>query len=221
MNEIIRVAILDDHQAVMDGYVYRLSKAGDIEVTAQLMYGEEVEPALQVQQADVLILDISVPTSPSNPNPFPILFLVPRLVEKYPDLSVLIISMHSQRSLVRLLLDAGANGYILKDDRSAIMDLPAVIRLIHKGGIYFSQKISEMVTSKPDENENMLTPRQLEVLSYCAAYPEITTSQLASQLNISPSTVRNLLSGAYLRLDVPNRSAAIAKARQLQLISPQ
>jgi two-component system, NarL family, nitrate/nitrite response regulator NarL len=221
MNEIIRLAILDDHQAVMDGYLYRLSKAEDIQVIAQMMYGEEVEPALQAQQADILILDISVPTSPTNPNSYPILYLIPRLIEKYPDLSILVISMHSQRSLVRLLLEAGANGYILKDDRSAIMDLPAVIRLVHKGGIYFSQKISEMVKSRPGENENLLTPRQLEVLSYCAAYPEISTSQLATQLNISPSTVRNLLSGAYLRLEVPNRSAAIARAHQLQLISPE
>jgi two-component system, NarL family, nitrate/nitrite response regulator NarL len=221
MNENIRLAILDDHQAVIDGYLYRLARAEDIQVTAQVMYGEDLEPALQAQTVDVVILDISVPTSPINPNPYPILYLIPRLVEKYPDLSILVISMHSQRSLVRHLLEAGANGYILKDDRSAIMNLPAVIRLVHKGGIYFSQKISEMFKTNPDGNEGLLTPRQLEVLSYCAAYPEISTSQLADKLNISSSTVRNLLSGAYLRLDVPNRTAAIAKARQMQLISPE
>jgi len=220
MSDLIRVAILDDHQAVIDGYLYRLANCSDIQVIKQMNYGEEVQPFLHLQPVDLLILDISVPSSLSNPNPYPILYLIPQLVENHPDLSILVISMHSQRTLVRLLVEAGANGYILKDDRDAIVDLAAIIRLVHNGGIYFSRKISEMVRSQPGKDENLLTPRQLEVLSFCAAYPEVSTSQLAAQLCISPSTVRNLLSGAYMRLDVPNRTAAIARARQLQLISP-
>jgi DNA-binding NarL/FixJ family response regulator len=218
---MIQVAILDDHQAVIDGYLFRLSSAADIKVTSQLIFGEEVEPALETRPADVIILDVSVPTSETNPNPYPILYLIPRLIEKYPDLAILVISMHSQRSLVRLLLEAGASGYILKDDRTAMVDLPAIIRLIHKGGIYFSQKIAGLIRTQPGDIEKLLTPRQLEVLSYCAAYPEISTGQIAQNLNISPSTVRNLLSSSYIRLEVPNRAAAIAKARQMDLLSPE
>ena len=221
MSKIIRLAILDDHQAVIDGYLFRLASSPDIQVTGQLYYGEEVLPFLKGQPADVLILDISVPTSPTNPNPYPILHLIPQLVEKYPDLSILVISMHGQPSLVRLLLEAGANGFILKDYLEASLDLAAIIHLVNQGGVFFSRKISDLVRSQPGKEEYLLTPRQLEVLSFCAAYPEISTSQLASQLNISASTVRNLLSGAYMRLDVPNRAAAIARARQLQLISPE
>ena len=89
---MIKVAILDDHQAVIDGYLFRLSSAVDIKVTSQLIFGEEVEPALEARPADVIILDVSVPTSETNPNPYPILYLIPRLVEKYPDLSILVIS---------------------------------------------------------------------------------------------------------------------------------
>ena len=65
-----------------------------------------------------------------------------------------------------------------------------------------------------------LTPRQIEVLSLCAAYPDAMTSELAEKLNVANSTIRNLLSSAYLRLGVRSRAAAVARAQQLCLIVP-
>ena len=62
--------------------------------------------------------------------------------------------------------------------------------------------------------------RQLEALSLCAAYPEATTAELADRLGVAHSTLRNLLSGAYLRLNVRSRTAAVAKAQRLGLITP-
>jgi DNA-binding NarL/FixJ family response regulator len=220
MTELIRVAILEDHQAIIDGYLYRLASAADIEVSAVLMHGEEVEPALAGQAVDVLLADVGVPTSPENSNPYPILHVISKLLDRYPDLVVLVISMHSQRSLIQALREAGASGYILKDDRTAMLELPAIIRLAHNGGIYFSPAVAKLLKAPPGEGENLLTARQAEVLSYCSAYPETSTAQLAERLNVAPSTVRNLLSGAYLRLEVPNRIAAVLRARQLGLISP-
>jgi DNA-binding CsgD family transcriptional regulator len=68
------------------------------------------------------------------------------------------------------------------------------------------------------EDVPSLTPRQMEVLSLCAAYPEKPTAQLAKHLHIVDSTFRDHLTDIYLKLGVPNRAAAIAKARQLGLI---
>jgi two-component system, NarL family, nitrate/nitrite response regulator NarL len=220
LSEPIRVMILEDHQAIIDGYLYRLNPAPDIQVCGALMRGDELEQALEQQSVDVLLADVQVPVSEENPNPYPILHVIPKLLEKYPDMAVIVISMHSQRALVRALREAGASGYILKDDRAAMLDLPAIIRLVHAGGIYFSQAVARLLMAQPGEGEGLLTARQAEVLSYCAAYPEISTAQIAHQLHIAQSTVRNLLSGAYLRLEVPNRAAAIARARQLGLIAP-
>jgi two-component system, NarL family, nitrate/nitrite response regulator NarL len=219
MNEPIRVAILDDHQGIIDGYLSRLSSIKDITVIATLLFGEDLEPALKKQPVDILILDVHVPTSPSNPNPYPIHYLIPRLLDTYPDMAILVISMDAQRTLVRTIMEAGASGFILKDDRAAIIELPAIIHMLHSGGIYLSKQVSNALKGSPDEG--VLTSRQIEVLSYCASSPELSTAQLAQQLNIAPSTVRNLLSGAYLRLEVPNRAAAIAKARQLGLITSE
>jgi len=221
MEPKIRVAILDDHQGIIDGVLYRLGQAADIEVVGTMMEGEQVEPFLGSNPVDVLLLDVQAPTSANNPTPYPILFLVPRLLERFPDLAVLILSMHRQRSLVKFLLKAGASGYILKEDQAAIRELAAIIRQVAAGEFYISQSLHEELfnESKPGDGHG-LSLRQMEALSLCAAHPDASTTELAGQMNIAHSTLRNLLSGVYLRLNVRTRAAAIARARLLGLISP-
>ena len=217
----IRVTILDDHQSIIDGYVLRLSNVSGFEVVATINYGEELEPALATHPTDVLLLDIGVPTSNHNPNPYPILYEIPNLLQKYPHLYILAISMHVERSLIRAVMEAGASGYVLKDDRATIQELANVVQSIANGGIYFSEKAYQlMLNQKTTPTGERLSPRQLEALSLCAAYPDWTSADLATKMAVSHSTVRNLLSGAYLRLGVHNRSAAIEKARQFGLITP-
>ncbi len=222
INHKIRVAILDDHPAIIDGYLYRLSKVPDIEVVATLNYGENLAPALAQNAVDVLLLDVQVPVSPENRNLYPILYVIPKVLQQYPDLSVLVISMHEQRTLIKAVMDAGASGYIVKDDQASIRDLASIIKLVAEGGIHLSQKIYQLLkTPQVSELDRPLNPRQLEALALCAAYPDESTAQLASRLQIEGSTTRNLLSGAYLKLGVSTRAAAIAKARQLGLITPE
>lgn len=220
--EKVRVAILDDHQSIIDGYLYRLNQAPEIEVVATATYGEELEPILAKHNADVLLLDLSVRTSPDNPNPFPILHVIPRLLQRYSNLSVLVISMFSEAGLMRSLIEAGASGYILKDDQSAFRDLGNVVLSIAHGGIFFSKKAHSLYMQTDTQNgSELLTPRQMEVISLCAAYPDASTSDLAQMMTISNSTVRNLLSSVYLRLGVHSRTAAVEKAREMGLVTPR
>lgn len=220
MDKKIRVAILDDHQSIIDGYIYRLEKDPQLEIVATMGFGDDLEPVLEKTPSDVLLLDINVPTSNENRNPYPILYAIPRLLQAHPNLNILVISMHAERGLIRAVMDAGANGYILKDDQAVLKDLGSVVKSIAAGGIHFSH-IAHGIYSKYLSNEaGELTPRQLEVLSLCAAYPDASTSDLAKKMNVTNSTVRNLLSGAYFKLDTHNRSGAIAKAQQLGLITP-
>jgi DNA-binding NarL/FixJ family response regulator len=220
--EKVRVAILDDHQSIIDGYIYRLGSTPEIEVIATATYGEELESVLSKHPADVLLLDLSVRTSPENPNPFPILYLVPKLLQKYPKLNVLIISMFAEPGLMRSIIEAGASGYILKDDQSAFRELGNVVLSIAHGGIFFSKKAHSLYMQADAVNgSDLLTPRQLEVISLCAAYPDASTSDLAQMMTVSNSTVRNLLSSLYLRLGVHSRTAAVEKAREMGLITPR
>jgi DNA-binding NarL/FixJ family response regulator len=218
----VRVAILDDHQSIIDGYIYRLSSTPEIEVVGTATFGEELEPMLSKHSTDVLLLDLSVRTAPDNPNPFPVLHTIPQLLQKYPNLSVLVISMFSEPGLMRALIETGASGYILKDDQAAFRDLGNVVLSVAHGGIFFSKKAHNLYLQADHvENGEKLTPRQMEVISLCAAYPDATTADLAEMMSISNSTVRNLLSSLYLRLGVHSRTAAVEKAREMGLVTPR
>lgn len=221
MKNKISVTILDDHQSIVDGYMFRLSKFPQIEIINTIEYGEDLEGALKKQVPDVLILDVNVNVSAENSNNYPIFHVIPDLLQRYPNLAILVISMHNDRSIIRAVMEGGASGYILKDDQRTIQELGSVILSIVNGGIYLSEKVRNLyIKNRSAASEEPLTGRQMEALSLCAAYPDHTTEKLAQIMHVANSTVRNLLSGAYLRLGVNSRAAAIAKARQLGLIPP-
>jgi two-component system nitrate/nitrite response regulator NarL len=220
--EKVRVAILDDHQSIIDGFIYRLSSTSEIEVVATATVGEELEPLLAKHRVDVLLLHIRVRTSPDNPNPFPIQQAIPKMLQKNSNISVLIISMYSEPGLMRSLIEVGASGYILKDDQAAFKELGNIVLSVARGGIFFSKKAHSLYLQAENmANGDLLTPRQMEVISLCAAYPDASTADLAQIMTISNSTVRNLLSSLYLRLGVHSRTAAVEKAREMGLITPR
>lgn len=217
MAEKIRVAILDDHQGIIDGYSLRLNQTSSLEVVATAYYSDDMDELLKQHPVDVLLLDVQVPISRDNPNPYPLLHKIPKYLKQYPDIHILIITMHNQRSLIRATMKLGVSGYILKDDRAAIKKLGDIIRAIIHGGFYLSQGVDPMLM--PHEPYE-LSDRQLEALSVAAAFPDFTSSELAMKMGVAGATFRNLLSGAYSRLGVRNRTAAILKARELGLITP-
>lgn len=221
MGQKLRVAIVDDHQSTVDGYGFRLSQLPNIQVVGTAAFGNEIEPLLAAQAVHVLLLDVHVPTSPDNPNPYPILHVVPKLLGQYPDLSILVISMMLRRSLIEELLAAGISGYILKNDRTSVMTLGSIVEAVTGGEFVLSDEVRRTLDAERDsENSVHLTPRQLEALSVCAAHPEWTHTDLAKYLAIAPSTARNTLHSAYVRLGVSNLAACLDKARRLGLITP-
>jgi two-component system, NarL family, nitrate/nitrite response regulator NarL len=222
MAEKIGVTILDDHQSIVDGYRFRLGNSHRVQVVAAIGSGDELEPTLEKYPTDVLLLDIGVPTSAENPNPYPILHVIPSLLQKYPNLVILVISMHAERSMIRAVMEAGSSGYILKDDQTTLRDLENVVISVASGGIHLSRQANDMLLrGGSGGNEAILSKRQQEALSLCLAYPNNTTAELARKMSISNSTIRNLLSGAYIKLDVRTRIAAVTRARQLGLITPE
>ena len=102
-----------------------------------------------------------------------------------------------------------------------LIDLENVIVSIAAGGISLSREISNILLPSNTNEDVPLSQRQLEVLSLSLAFPDDTTTDLAKKMSVANSTVRNLLSGAYIKLGVRTRAAAIAKARKLGVITPQ
>ncbi len=217
MAKKIRVTILDDHQSILDGYLYRLGKVKQIEVVATVRFGNDLEPSLREHPTDVLLLDISAPMSANDPTPFPVQHEIARLKHDCPRMAILVISMYTEAAMIRTVMEAGANGYILKDDQKTIEDLGGILLSVADGGIYISEQVQRHLV-EPNGHPGGLSPRQLEALSLAASYPNSTTAELAYWMGIANSSIRNLLSSAYLKLGVGTRAAAIARARQLGIL---
>lgn len=220
MKEVVQIGILEDHIATATGYKALLETNKQLKIIWTGQYFSEVEPNLKLNKTDVLILDVGVDNSPIDSNPFPILYVIPKLLEKYPEMAILIISMYNRRALIRATRHAGAAGYILKDDLESFEKLDKIILQLAKGGIYYSPEVEKLL-SLPTEDHPALTKRQSEILSFFASSPNLTTGQLAEKLHLAPSTIRNHLSDAYLRLGVSRLPSAISKARKLGLITPE
>jgi len=216
MSVRVRVAILEDHQSIIDGYIYRLGMSPDIQIVGTSLFGNELEPMLAQHQVDVLLMDLSVPISLENHNVFPIRYELSKILIQYPELKVIIISVFNQQALVRAMIEMGVHGYIVKDDQSSIKNLARIVRIVADGGVYFGAALQAFALLK--EQAQLLTPRQTEALSLCVAYPDLSTSVLARKMEIASSTFRNLLSGAYQRLEVHTRSAAVARIQEMGLI---
>jgi two-component system nitrate/nitrite response regulator NarL len=221
MSPTIKVAILEDHQSIIDGYLYRLGESEEIEVVGTAAFGEDLDPLLQSRPVDVLIMDINVPARPDTTSPFPALFVTRRIIQEYPDINILVISILTQQTLIQALVEIGISGYIFKQDGDSIRQLSNVVTVIANNGIYFSQEAYDKLRLERSSYVSAtLTARQLEALSLCAAYPDCSTADIAVKLKVANSTLRNLLSSAYLRLNVGTRSAAIIRLQQLGLIAP-
>jgi DNA-binding NarL/FixJ family response regulator len=214
----ITVGVLDDHVANIDGYEFRLAQDPGIQLVWRAEVGEELPRRLAEHPVDVLLLDLSVPTSHLNRSPYPILVVLPRLLDGYPGLNVVVITMHAESSLIKAVMRAGASGYLLKDDRASLTDLASVVRAVAQGGVRLSPQAELSWRAQASDGDGTLTARQLQALQLCAAFPNSTGRDLAQRLAISPSTLRNLLSSLYLRLGVRTRQAAVEEARRRGLL---
>jgi DNA-binding NarL/FixJ family response regulator len=214
----IQIGVLDDHIATASGYKSKLEQNQRLSVTWIANYFQEVESYLQEYPTELLILDIEVSNTPDAAEPYPVLHAIPLLLEKYPKLKIVVISMHNRPVLIKAVKTAGANGYILKDDVQSYERLDEIlIEITRQDSIYFSPEALQ-VLKNPDEIPS-LTPRQNEILSLIASNPTMKTRELAEKLYVSPSTIRNHLSDIYLELEVNSRSSAILRAHQLGLIA--
>src|ERR1700690_2938420 len=108
----IRVTILDNHQSIVDGYLYRLSQKPEIEVVATLAFGGELEATLAEHPTDVLLLEFNIPNGPMDRDLSPILTLIPKLLQFSPALDILVVSIFADCGLIKAVMEAGASGYI-------------------------------------------------------------------------------------------------------------
>lgn len=207
----IAIIIVDDHEVVRDGYLSRLREQPDMRVVASIGDPQELLPTLERLHADVLMLDISMPN-------FSATATVKILLARYPNLHILIATMHDQPQLVLGLLDLGVHGYYLKSDPPSM--LPEAVRDVASGRVWISRSITETIArrSRFPQPDAELTEREVSVLQLCAEGK--STDEISAMLYISPRTTQTFLSQVFKKLGAKNRADAVMKAASRGLIKP-
>lgn len=177
MNEKITVLLVDDHQLVRRGFRRILEDEADIVVTGEAGDGPAAIRLAEELQPRVAVLDCALPGMSG-------LEVAQQLAKSCFKTAILMLSMHSEETLVRQALDAGARGYILK---SAIdLDLVAAVRRVAAGETVLDPQISLSSILKGDRNSG-LTARQLEILRLIVGGK--SNKEIAAQLDLSANTV--------------------------------
>ena len=187
----IAVTIADDHAVVRTGIRAIIEKSGNfIQVVAEAENGQKILELAQKYRTDIYILDISMPVLNG-------IETAQRLKKFNPQCKVIILSMHGDRSLFEKALKVGVNGYLLKE--SAIDEVVRAVHEVHKGGSYFSPKISMVLAqgytqayfgeSRPKKQNKMLelTSKEIEILQLLAE--GFSSKEIGIQLGSSFNTV--------------------------------
>ena len=130
----ITVVLADDHQLLREGLVRLLSAEVDLEVVDQASNGYEVLEALRRHAVDVLVTDLSMPGIPT-------MDLIKRVKAEFPEVAVLVLTMHAEEQYALRAFRSGANGYLTKD--VAGEQLVGAIRKVASGGAYVSPGLAE------------------------------------------------------------------------------
>ncbi len=208
---MIHIAVVDDHPHVAIALRALLDKTPDIRLVAESRRGGDVAALARQARPDVLLLDLSIEPE------FDALTTVRRLHADFPNLKVCLLSAHLEPSLVRDLLQAGACGYILKDD-DYVSRIDTIIRDLADGRVYLSPQAYEALAqaTRAEGTEQPLSEREIEILRL--AQRGLPNPQIAQALHISPGTVRNHLCAIYDKLGVHSRHEALQVAVERRLI---
>jgi len=214
----IKVLIADDHALFREGLKRIINLESDIEVVKECTDGNAVLNYLTESTPDVILMDINMP----NLNGVE---ATKEALRKYPDLKIIILSIHDDEAYVFQTLKNGAKGYLLKDMEAS--ELIEAIRLVHNGKAYIHPKVtgklidefrrlseiekeSEVKAKDSFALENLLTRREIEVLELLVRGK--SNRAIAETIFISEKTVKNHVSSILAKLNVDDRTQAVLLA---------
>ena len=210
---LIRVLLADDHSLVRAGIRQLLEHSGDIQIVAEANDGEAAQAMIQQHHPDVAVLDIQMPKASG--------IEVTRWVRaKMPDVGVLILTAFNDDPYVMAVLQAGANGYVLKT--ASPVELVEAVHDVYEGKSVLDASITQKLMAHiyggpkiaPVEE---LTDRELEVLSLAAK--GFTNKAIGMQLGISDRTVQGHLAHIFDKLQASSRTEAVMRAVSFGWIS--
>jgi len=187
MNEIIRIAIADDHKLIRAGITMILREQPKFLVVQQASNGQELLDEITTTKPDVVLLDLEMPVLSGKET----LIEIRKL---NPNIRVLILTMHNNEAFIVQMMEHGANGYLIKNT-----DPDEVVQAIHKvmkSEFYFSDNVSiamlrgianPEIKSERTLSGHGLSKREMDVLRLICQ--EYTTAEIGEALFLSPKTI--------------------------------
>lgn len=205
----IRVILADDHAVVRAGIRQFLERAKDIEVVGEADDGEQAQTMIQELRPDVAVLDIQMPKATG-------IEVTHWVRVNARDTGVLILTAYNDDPYVIAVLQAGANGYVLKT--ASPWEIIQAVRDVHEGKSAIQQAIAQKIVAFVTQQKNEapiegLTDREMEVL--LALAKGLTNKAIATQLNISDRTVQGHIAHIFNKMGVTNRTEAVMRAVSL------
>jgi DNA-binding NarL/FixJ family response regulator len=173
----IKVLLVDDHSLVRRGFRRMLEDEADIAVIGEASNGDEAVRLARELVPQVIVMDCALPGTSG-------LAATRKILETAPPKAILMLSMHSEDTLVRQALDAGARGYILKN--AVDLELATAIRRVAAGEIVLDAQLAKPVTLRGERNAG-LTARELEILQLIVNGK--SNKEIADDLKLSANTV--------------------------------
>lgn len=197
---MIKVAICDDHKIVREGLKQIIGVFDDFEVVMDVESGESLIKELRNSDADIVVLDVSLPGRNG-------LEVLKQIKSMYEHLKVLMLSMYPEDQFAIRAIKAGASGYLHKDSPPNI--LVEALRTIAKGGEYLSPAITSLLFKEVNSDggglpHKILSDREYEVLLYIGEGKSI--SEIANQLSLSVKTISTYRSRILDKMNMDNNS---------------
>jgi len=180
----IRLLLVDDHPVVRKGMRSCLQGTGHIEIVDEAVDGREALAKVKALSPDVVLMDIDMPNMDG-------LEATKSIRKDFPNIRVLILSIHSNKEYVLQIIRSGAQGYVLKD--APLADLVRAIESVDSGEAFFSPDVNKIVLNQymaeaaEDESGVKLTAREREVLAMIAEGQ--SNKEMASHLGVGVRTI--------------------------------
>lgn len=213
-----RVVIADDHSLIRKGLRTIIELESDMQVIGDTGDGEELLNFLTHEQPDLVVMDISMP----NLNGID---AIEKVLALYPDIRILILTMHRNSQYFYNAISAGAHGYLIKDDSDT--ELLTAIETVRSGKTYISPQLSTEVTDAMfsafrehrDPSMISLTPRERNVLGLVVKGR--TSKQIADVLCLSPRTIDHHRANLLKKFKMKNTVDLVKYVIENSIILPE
>jgi len=217
MSNIIRIALVDDHELFRKGMAAILNANENLEVISEAGNGHDFLQGLaEGNPPDVVLLDLEMPVMNG-------LQTLTQLRKQMPDIKVILLTMHSDEKFVLHFMESGANGYLLKDSKP--QEVEAAILKVAKSGFYFSDAVSHVLLNGVKQKnqspptlpgQEPLAEREIEVLKLLCL--ELTTAEIGEKLFLSPRTIEGYRKSLFEKTGARNVAGLVLFAVRIGLV---